>query len=139
VWVGDHDDRALDTATELGVRDVVEFTGELENPLPTVARFDVFTLSSRADPFPLAVLEAMALARPVVAFAVDGVPEQVADAGILVPPEDVEAFARAVVSLVDDPVRRGQLARAAGARAVDALGIDRFDDAVCAVLRVVGA
>jgi len=80
----------------------------------------------------------MALARPVVAFAVDGVPEQVADAGVLVPPEDVEALARAVVSLADDAVRRGELARAAGARAVDALGIDRFDDAVCAVMRGVG-
>jgi glycosyltransferase involved in cell wall biosynthesis len=138
VWVGDHDQSALDAAAELGVEGLVEFTGELENPLPTVARFDIFTLSSRADPFPLAVLEAMALARPVVAFAVDGVPEQVGDAGVLVPAEDVDALARAVVSLASDPDRRSELAHAAAARAAGALGIDRFDEAVCDVVHRVG-
>jgi glycosyltransferase involved in cell wall biosynthesis len=138
VWVGAYDQSTLDAAAELGIDDAVEFTGELENPLSTVARFDIFTLSSRADPFPLAVLEAMALERPVVAFAVDGVPEQVADAGVLVPPEDVDALARAVVSLADDPERRAELGRAAAARAAGALGIDRFDDAVGAVMRRVG-
>ena len=51
--------------------------------------WDVFVLPSRADPFPLAVLEAMAGALPVIGSAVDGISEQLADgAGILVPAGD---------------------------------------------------
>jgi glycosyltransferase involved in cell wall biosynthesis len=134
VWVGAHDDGPVRTASELGVDDLVEFTGELENPLPAVAAFDVFTLPSRADPFPLAVLEAMALARPVVAFAVDGVPEQVGETGVLVAPEDVLALAEEVVSLAGDAARRQRLGRMGSQRVREHLGIARFDREVCAVM-----
>jgi glycosyltransferase involved in cell wall biosynthesis len=127
VWVGHHDDRPLQMATELEISDLVEFTGELDNPLPAVATFDIFTLASRADPFPLAVLEAMALRRPVVAFSVDGVPEQLGDTGVLVTPEDVRGFADAVVALADDRARREQLADGAARRVRDELGIAQFD------------
>lgn len=78
-----------------------------------LAGWDVLVLASRADPFPLVVLEAMAAGVPVVAWAVDGVPEQVGNAaGMLVPPGDEQALAGAVRALLDDPSRRAALAEA---------------------------
>jgi glycosyltransferase involved in cell wall biosynthesis len=134
VWVGAHGSDPMAHARELGIADLVTFTGELENPLPTVALFDIFTLPSREDPFPLAVLEAMALGRPVVAFAVDGVVEQLGDVGVLVPAEDVEALANAVAGLLAEPARRAALGQASARRVRTQFGIDHFDRAVCGAM-----
>ena len=64
---------------------VVEFVGPRANPYPHMRRFDVATLPSRDDPFPLVVLEAMLLGTPVVAFAVGSVADQIGSAGVIVP------------------------------------------------------
>jgi glycosyltransferase involved in cell wall biosynthesis len=80
--------------------------------------WDVMVMPSRRDPFPVAVLEALAAGVPVVGAAVDGIAEQLADgAGVLVPPEDPDALAAAVRALLDDPSRRKQLAADARSRA----------------------
>jgi glycosyltransferase involved in cell wall biosynthesis len=92
------------------------FVGEVADPYPLLAGLDVFTLPSREDPFPLVVLEAMALARAIVAFEVGGVRQQLGDAGELVAPGDVEAMADAVVGLLDDSGRRRRLGEAAAER-----------------------
>ena len=81
-----------------------------------IAAADIFVLTSRDDPFPLVVMEAMAASRPIVAFAVGGVPEQLGDAGLLVRPEDVAGMAAAVVALVDLPAERERLGAAASER-----------------------
>jgi glycosyltransferase involved in cell wall biosynthesis len=94
----------------------VEFLGPSRNPYPHLRRFDVATLPSRDDPFPLVVLEAMALGTPVVAFSVGGVAEQIGDAGLLVPPQDVEKFAAAVVSLLESAAERRRLGAEAARR-----------------------
>ena len=114
---------------------VPQFLGEVENPFPLIASMDVFCLPSRADPFPLAVLEAMVLGRPIVAFDVGGVADQVGDCGILVPPEDASAFARALVALLDDPHRRERLGVAAAARVRERFGLGSFNRLVVAVVR----
>jgi glycosyltransferase involved in cell wall biosynthesis len=82
-----------------------------------LGRWDVFVLPTRRDPFPLVVLEAMAAALPIVAFAVDGIPEQLGpDAGLLAPAGDAEALTRHVERLLDDPALRATLGQAAAAR-----------------------
>ena len=64
--------------------------------------WDVFVLPSRTDPFPIAMLEAMAAGLPVIGTAVDGIAEQVTpECGRLVPPEDVEGLAEAMLWLAE--------------------------------------
>jgi glycosyltransferase involved in cell wall biosynthesis len=60
-------------------------------------------LSSRDDPFPLSVLEAMCLARSIVAFDVGGAPEALAGHGQLVPPFDTGAAAAAILERLARP------------------------------------
>ena len=70
-------------------------------------RADVVVQKSLAEGFGLTVAEAMWKARPVVASAVGGVQDQIVDgeSGLLVEPDDLDGFARAVTGLLDDPAR----------------------------------
>jgi glycosyltransferase involved in cell wall biosynthesis len=90
----------------------------------------VFTLSSREDSFPLVVLEAMALGRPVVAFDVGSVADQLGEAGVVIAPGDTEAMADAVVALLDDRVKARELGEAAAARAREIHDVGGFRQGV---------
>jgi glycosyltransferase involved in cell wall biosynthesis len=60
--------------------------------------WDAFVLPSRADPFPIAMLEAMASGLPVIGTRRDGLAEQITpDCGILVEPDDPDALADAII------------------------------------------
>lgn len=102
----------------LGLAETVVVTGFLPNPFPLVRRLDVLVHPALRDPFPLALLEGMALARPIVASAVGGIPEMLVDgkSGLLVPPGDAPALAAAVVALLRDDARRHALGTAAFTR-----------------------
>jgi glycosyltransferase involved in cell wall biosynthesis len=98
----------LDRARRFGVDHTAR-----DDVFARLAGWDVFVMPSRWDPFPLVVLEAMASERPVIATAVDGIPEQLGDgAGVLVEPENAAALAEAIAALAGDPERRRTLARA---------------------------
>ena len=86
---------------------------------PAVAGLDMLWHPSRAEGLGTAVLDAMAAGVPPVAFAVGGLVEVIVDgeSGILVPPGDVAAFARAASMLVTDPGLRERLGKGARARA----------------------
>jgi glycosyltransferase involved in cell wall biosynthesis len=77
--------------------------------------FDVFTLTSREDPYPAVVLEAAALGKPIVCFQQSGgAPEFVeGDCGFVVPYLDVEAMAGRIAELLDDDDLRTRLGEAA--------------------------
>ena len=83
-----------------------------------VAAMDVLVLSSRFEGMPLAVLEWMAAAKPIVASRVGGIPSMVEDEqeALLVPPRDHAAFAQAIGRLLDDPAERQRLGDAARRR-----------------------
>jgi glycosyltransferase involved in cell wall biosynthesis len=124
VLIGAFPDPASEAAVRervaaLGLGDAVTVTGFLPNPFPVVRSLDVLVHPALRDPFPLALLEGMALARPIVASAVGGIPEMLVDgeSGVLIPPDDPDVLARAVVALLRDEPRR----RALGAAALDRL------------------
>jgi glycosyltransferase involved in cell wall biosynthesis len=116
----------------LGLEDTVVVTGFLANPFPVVRSLDVLVHPALRDPFPLALLEGMALARPIVASAVGGIPEMLVDgeSGVLVPPDDASALADAVVGLLRDEPRRLALGAAALARLGTQFTLDGFGDAM---------
>jgi glycosyltransferase involved in cell wall biosynthesis len=92
----------------------VLFTG-LRDDVPAVtAALDVAVLPSYREAQGLAILEAMALRRPVVATRVGGVPEMVDDGrtGLLVKPHDADALAHAIVRLLTDHPLADMVARA---------------------------
>ena len=91
-----------------------------------LGEWDVFALPSRKDPFPVAMLEAMGAGLPVVGAAVDGIPEQIGDAGVVVAAEDPAALARSIIELADAPVaERARLGAAARARVRTEFTIER--------------
>jgi glycosyltransferase involved in cell wall biosynthesis len=96
------------------------FLGERSDVPSLLALFDVLAVPSDWEPFGIVNLEAMAAAKPVVAFDVDGIPEAIVHGktGLLVPHRDSRALASAIAQLLDDaPLRRRM--GAAGRRRVE--------------------
>jgi glycosyltransferase involved in cell wall biosynthesis len=98
-------------ARETGVGDRVIFTGSIANPLAVVEHADVVVLPSLSEGLPIALLEAMAIGRAVVASRVGGIPEVVQDGetGLLIPAADSAALASAIARLMMDPPLRANL------------------------------
>lgn len=122
VWVGRNDEGVASPA--------VRFVGEVSDPLRWIASADVFVLPSRAEAFPLVVLEAMALGRPVVASDLAGPAEQLGDTGVLVPVEDPVTLLEAVSALLEDPAAATALGRSASQRCEQRWDVLAFADEV---------
>lgn len=109
-------------AAGLGLGERVEFRGELAHDLvpAALAEMDIFVLPSRAEGFGVAALEAAAMALPVVGSNVHGIPDVVRHGrtGLLVPPGDAAALARALDRLSGDAALRRALG-GAGRRFVE--------------------
>ena len=111
-------ERALNTR---GLGPSCRMLGARDDVAALLAALDVFVLPSRSEGLPFALLEAMAMERPVVATAVNGVPEIVEDGvtGLLVERDDGEGLARAVLGTLSDAERARAMGRA-GRRRVQA-------------------
>jgi glycosyltransferase involved in cell wall biosynthesis len=95
-------------ATELGIGDVVRFTGFVENPYPYLAQADLFVHTSRWEGLGIVLVEALALGTPVVATDCPSGPSEVLDhgrLGHLVPVGDAEAIADCMEAILDQPPR----------------------------------
>lgn len=118
VLVGEGEDQGVlaAQAARLGLADKVVFAGLRRDIPDVVAALDVVVLPSYWEAMPLALLEAMAAAKPVIATAVHGSAEAVIDneTGLLVPPGDAPALAAAICRVLGDRTlahRLGQAAR----------------------------
>jgi glycosyltransferase involved in cell wall biosynthesis len=110
--VGDGPDRErlLALSSILGLEDDVTFVGQVGDPRPFIARSHILVLASSHEGFPNAILEAMAMGRPVVATRVGGVPELVRH-GVdgLLTSLDPHSLATAMVTLLKDERLRTQM------------------------------
>jgi glycosyltransferase involved in cell wall biosynthesis len=119
-------------AAALGLHRQVQFIGH--QPRPAVARLlnqcTLFVLPSRSESLGIAVVEALACGKPVVATAVDGIPDIIEDGtnGILVEPEDARALAVAIRRLLGDAALRERLGRAGRLRVKDAFQWQRMGE-----------
>jgi glycosyltransferase involved in cell wall biosynthesis len=106
----------------MGIAPFVRFTGWTSDLADLYRAFHVCVLASHNEGTPVALIEAMAAARPVVATAVGGVSDVVESGrtGLLVPPADAKAMAEAIDSLLGDDAGRRTMSRAARA------GVARF-------------
>ncbi|MFI6445813.1 glycosyltransferase [Kitasatospora sp. NPDC050543] len=117
IGAGPLDARLRARAAELGLPDVV-FAGSRPDVPALLPGLDVFTLSSRQEGLPVALMEAMTSGLPAVVTRVGGMPEVLDDAGqgYLVPPGDPAALGGALARLVGDPALRARLGAAARER-----------------------
>jgi glycosyltransferase involved in cell wall biosynthesis len=104
--------KRMAAAAGLGGR--IRFTGFVPNDVVNAyyACMDVFVCPSLAEGGPLTVLEAMQMGCPVISTRVGQVPEVIrsGENGIIVDPGNPEALARAINSLLADPVQRRDMA-----------------------------
>ena len=126
-------------ADRLGIADRVRFAGWQFDPaaMPDVHRaLDVLVLaSSEPEPFGLVILEAMATAKPVIATAHGG-PLEICvegETGLLVPPRDPAAMARAMIALIDDPARARAMGEAGRRRVLARYTAERYVAAIADV------
>jgi len=107
-------------ARELGIEEAVRFLGFVS---PIEAAFEdaaIVVVPSLGEGFGMVALEAMERRRPVIASAVGGLPEIVADGetGLVVPPADVGALADAIVALAGDLPRAAEMGAVGRVRAL---------------------
>lgn len=109
---GSLEDALHSQAQELCIEDRVVFAGYRTDLPALLARADLFVLSSLWEGLPMAAVEAMAAERAVVATTAGGTPEVVVDGetGLLAPPEDAPALARAIERVLADADLRRRLA-----------------------------
>ena len=113
-------------ADDLGLSAHVWFLGERDDIAAVLRAADIHVSASHTEGFPNNILEAMCTGLPVIATAVGGVPEMVVDGrtGLLVPPKDPAAMARALESLSNDPQRRTAMGEA-GRSLVSSFSLER--------------
>lgn len=130
VLVGEGPDRA---ALEAAAPDGVTFAGQHPDVRPWYQAADLVVQPSRYEGLSLAVLEALACGRSVVAADAIGMREAVGDAGAIVPVGDARALAAAVVARLRDPALAAAEGERARTRAEALYGSEAWGSAIAAV------
>ena len=114
VWGGEQEAEVRRRAAALGLHDRLSFPGYRPDARELVGAFDVFLLTSRFEGLPYTPIEALSAGTPVVATDVVGTRDVVrqGETGLLGPAGDVDALARQVSRLLDDPALAAKLAAA---------------------------
>lgn len=117
VLVGDGSERGRleSAAANLGLREWVAFAGERADVEACLAAFDLFAFPSRNEGMGRALVEALAAGVPAVASRAGGIPDVLPEgrAGLLVPPDDPEAWGAAILRILGDGAERARMAEAA--------------------------
>ncbi|HKX76654.1 MAG TPA: glycosyltransferase [Acidimicrobiia bacterium] len=121
-------DRLRELVRRKGLDENVRFLGQVPNALHFIAAATLFVNPSSIEGLPVALLEAMALGRPVVATAAGGVPQIVLDGetGWLVPAGDPEALAAAALRMLGEPEEAQRMAKAGAELIHQEFGLERM-------------
>lgn len=126
---GPHSDKIAVLVDTLGLSEVVDMPGYVENPYGLMSRADVFLLSSRYEGLPTVLIEAFACGCPVVATDCESGPREIlADGkfGVLAPVGDEDRLAMGVTQLLDAPPSSAMLQRRAADFAPDVV-LDTYE------------
>src|SRR5262245_6791462 len=142
LWVGDGVGRAAlqQEVAEAGLQAKVYMVGYREDIPACLAAMDLVVLPSiRSDGVPQVMIQALAMRKPVVASAIGGIPEVIQHqrTGLLVPPNDPQALANAVVQLLRDPQSAAAWAQAGGQLIDSHYGVEQMIDRTAAVYTAV--
>ena len=118
---GDLHSRLETEAATLNLQEHIHFLGFRPDVLDWVASSDIFVLPSLAEPFGIALVEAMALSKPTVAVCIGGPLEIVENGvtGLLVPPADPHSLAQAIQRLLEHPEQARTMGQAGQRRAAE--------------------
>lgn len=100
-----------DLIARLELKSKIELAGWTDDVRPFLRKFDLFVSAARAEAFGLVMVEAMLSALPVIATKSEGAMEIIEDgeSGVLVPNEDAEALATAILELLGNKAKREHL------------------------------
>jgi glycosyltransferase involved in cell wall biosynthesis len=128
-------DEVRQLADSLGLADAVHFLGQRRDVPDLLNAMDIFVLPSYSEGVSLALLEAMAAGRPVIATAVGGLPEVVTDGenGLLIPPRDAGALAQALERLLANPAWARELGENARRHVRAHFSLDRLGREINAI------
>jgi glycosyltransferase involved in cell wall biosynthesis len=127
---------------KLGVARRVAFLGSVADVRPVLAAADASVLASTSvETFSMAMLESMAMERPVIGSDIGGMSEAVVpgETGLLVRPGDVDGLREAVAALVADREARQRVGRAARAAVLERFGAETMVRRTRALLEAVVA
>ena len=120
--VGDGEERKFieQAATDLGLSDYLIFTGTRDDTAKIISLCKFIILPTLVEGFSLVVMEAMASGKPVIATAVDGIPEIIKDnrSGILIRPNSPEDLSDAMVKFLRNETHAGEIGATAKAMLV---------------------
>lgn len=117
---------------ELGLAERINWLGFCHQANEIFKALDVLVLPSVEESTPRVIMEAMAARKPVVATAVDGVPELVVDGatGLLIPPRSPADLAEAIIQILSDSQLAEKMGRAGRQRAESCFSLDQYVDHV---------
>ena len=135
---GSEEAKLREEIVRLGLEKSVRLLGFQQEPHSLVRAAHVFVLPSRAEPFGLVLVEAMALRRPCIATRAGGPLEIIVDevSGLLIPPDDPAALATALRRVLADPVLQNRLGSGARARYEEQFTVERMGQAVEGAYRI---
>jgi len=115
-------------ARELNISDRIIFTGFRSDIRELLSAIDILVVPSLLEGFPVITLEAMAMAKPIVATQLPGIKEQISDGveGILVPPNNSKALGVAVLSILQDKKLASTLGGAARSRVESCFSVEKM-------------
>ncbi|MHA2216763.1 MAG: glycosyltransferase family 4 protein [Candidatus Hodarchaeales archaeon] len=104
VGVGPHERELKKSTKEFGLEDVIIFTGYRQDMPQVMKAIDLLVCPSLTEALPIVILEAMAMAKPVIGTDVGGISEAIVNGenGFLIPPKDVDALISTLQNLIGD-------------------------------------